>query len=90
MVGRRCDDSRHCFVPRNIMSYKSIRICAVAIVAEQAARYSASDVDIGIGTGIVELASISAPFRKIMYPIVDLPVSGQSCQLASEKTTRSE
>ena len=35
---------------------------AVAIiVAEQAAIYSASDVDISIGVGIVELASMRLP-----------------------------
>ena len=43
------------------MSYKSILMWAVAIVAEQAAMYSASEVDIAIGVGIVELASIRAP-----------------------------
>ena len=72
------------------MSYKSIRIWAVAIVAEQAAKYSDSEVDMAMGTGIVEFASIRAPLRNIMYPIVDLPVSGQSCQLASENTIKSE
>ncbi len=34
---------------------------AVAIVAEQAAMYSASEVDIATGVGIVELASMRAP-----------------------------
>jgi hypothetical protein len=46
--------------------------------------YVASEVDIAIGVGIVELASMTAaPLWKIMYPIVGWPVSGQSCQLAS-------
>ena len=34
---------------------------AVAIVAEHAAIYSASDVDMAMGVGIEELASIRAP-----------------------------
>lgn len=63
---------------------------AADIVAEQAARYSASEVDMGTGVGSVELASMRAPLRKIMYPTVERPVSGQSCQLASEKTIKSE
>jgi hypothetical protein len=34
---------------------------AVAIDAEHAAMYSASEVDIAIGVGMVELASMRAP-----------------------------
>ena len=60
------------------------------MAAEQAAMYSASDVDIAMGVGMVELASMRAPLWKIMYPTVERPVSGQSCQLASENTTMSE
>ena len=63
---------------------------AVAMEAEHAAMYSASEVDIAMCVGMVELASMSAPLWKIMYPTVERPVSGQSCQLASEKTVRSE
>ena len=63
---------------------------AVAMEAEHAAMYSASEVDIAMGVGMVELALMSAPLWKIMYPTVERPVSGQSCQLASEKTVRSE
>ena len=58
--------------------------------AEHAAMYSASDVDIAIGVGIVEFASMRAPLWKIIYPTVERPVSGQSCQLASENTVKSE
>jgi len=39
---------------------------AVAIVAEHAAIYSASDVDIATGVGMVEFASMRAPLWKIM------------------------
>ncbi len=63
---------------------------AVAIDAEHAAIYLASEVDIAIGVGMVELASMRAPLWKIIYPTVERPVSGQSCQLASENTVRSE
>ena len=61
VVGRRCVDSRHCLVPRYVISYRSMRMWAVAIAAEQAAKYSASEVDIATGVGIVEFASMSAP-----------------------------
>ena len=40
------------------------------------------------GVGIVEFASMRAPLWKIMYLMVERPVSGQSCQLGSEKTVR--
>ncbi len=63
---------------------------AVAIDAEHAAMYSALEVDIGIGVGMVELASMRAPLWKIIYLTVERPVSGQSRQLASENTVRSE
>ena len=36
------------------------------MVAEQAAMYSASDVDMATGVGIIEFASMSAPLWKIM------------------------
>ncbi len=65
-------------------------MCAVAIDAEHAAIYLASEVNIAIGVGIVELALMRAPFWKIIYPTVGRPVSGQSCQLALENTVRSE
>ena len=51
-------------------------MCAVAIDAEHAAIYSASEVDIAIGVGMVELASMRAPLWKIIYPMVERPVSG--------------
>ena len=54
-------------------------MCAVAIDAEHAAIYSASEVDIAIGVGMVELASMRAKLWKIIYPTVERPVSGQSC-----------
>jgi hypothetical protein len=47
------------------------------------------DVDIATGVGMVEFASMRAPLWKIMYLMVERPVSVQSCQLASEKTVRS-
>jgi hypothetical protein len=37
-----------------------MQMWAVAIYAEQAAMYVASEVDIAIGVGIVELASMTA------------------------------
>jgi hypothetical protein len=40
------------------------------------------------GVGIVEFASMRAPLWKIMYLMVERPVSGQSCQVGSEKTVR--
>jgi hypothetical protein len=39
-----------------------MQICAVAIDVEHAAMYSASEVDIAIGVGMVELASMRALF----------------------------
>ena len=65
-------------------------MCAVAIDAEHAAIYLASEVDIAIGVGMVELASMWASLWKIIYLTVERPVFGQSCQLASENTVRSE
>jgi hypothetical protein len=38
-----------------------MQICAVAIDAEHAAMYAASEVDIAIGVGMVVLASMRAP-----------------------------
>jgi hypothetical protein len=38
---------------------------------------------------VEEFASMRAPLWKIMKPTVEWPLSGQSCQLASEKTVRS-
>jgi hypothetical protein len=63
---------------------------AVAIDAEQAAMYSSSEIDIAINVCMVELALMRAPFWKIIYPTVERPVSGQSCQLALENMVRSE
>ena len=57
-------------------------------MAEHAAIYSASVVDIAIGVGMVEFASMRAPLWKIINPTVEPPVSVQSCKLASEKTVR--
>jgi hypothetical protein len=37
-------------------------MCAVAIDAEHAAMYLASEVDIAIGVGMVEFALMRAPF----------------------------
>ena len=65
-------------------------MCAVAIDAEHAAIYLASEVDIAIDVGIVELASMRAPLWKIIYPTVERPVSGQSCQLALENSVTLE
>ena len=39
---------------------------AVAMVAEHAAIYSASEVDMATGVGIVEFATMSAPLWKII------------------------
>ena len=53
---------------------------AVVMVAEHAAiMYSASDVDMATGVGIVEFASIRAPLLKIKYPTVERSVSGHWC-----------
>ena len=67
-----------------------MQMCAVAIDAEHAAIYSASEVDIAIGVGMVELASMSAPLWKIIYQTVEGPVSGKSCQLVSENSVMLE
>ena len=41
-------------------------MCEVAIVAEHAAIYLASDVDIATGVGMVEFALMRAPLWNIM------------------------
>ncbi len=46
--------------------------------------YLALDIDKAIGVGMVEWALMRMPSWKIMYLMVEWPVSGQSCQLASE------
>jgi hypothetical protein len=44
----------------------------------------ASDIDMAIGVGMVELGLMRMSWWKIMYLMVEWPVSGQSCQLTSE------
>ncbi len=56
----------------------------LAIEVEHAVMYLASEYDTAIGVDMVELALMRMPLWKIMYLIVEWPVSGQSCQLASE------
>ena len=63
-------------------------MCAGAMVAEQAAIYSASVVDMAAGVDTAELALINAPLWQIIHPTVERPVSEQTCQLASENTVR--
>ncbi len=65
-------------------------MCAVTMAAEHAAMYLASEVDLALGAGMVELALMRALLWKIIYPMVEWPVSGQSCQLASENTVKLE
>ncbi len=48
------------------MSKRSMHLRAVTIVAEQAAIYLASEVDMATGVGIVEFASMRAPLWKII------------------------
>ena len=44
----------------------------------------ASEVDIEVGVGMVELALMRMPLWKITHLMEEWPVSGQSCHLASE------
>jgi hypothetical protein len=58
-------------------------------VVEHAAKYLASEFDIAIGVGVEALSLMRMPLWKIMYLMVEWPVSGQSCQLASEDMVKS-
>ena len=60
---------------------------AADMAARAAVIYSLSQVDISTGVGNKEFASLSPPVVKIMYPVVDFPLSGQSWNYASENTT---
>jgi hypothetical protein len=48
----------------------------------------ASEVDIEVGVGMVELALVRMPLWKIIHLMEEWPVSGQSCQLASEEMVK--
>jgi hypothetical protein len=61
IVGRQCVDSRHFIVTRYVVSKSSMLMWGVAIDAEHAAMYLASEVDMAIGVGMVELALMREP-----------------------------
>jgi hypothetical protein len=58
-------------------------MCTVAMEADHAGMYLALKVVIAIGDGMVALALMRVPWWNIMYPIVEWPVSGPSCQLVA-------
>ncbi len=85
IVGWSCEDSCHCLVPRCVILKRSMQMWwGLAIEVEHAAMYLASWFDIASGVGMEELALMRIHLWKIMYLMIEWPVPGQYCQLASE------
>jgi len=86
IVGCGCEDSCHCLIPRYVIVLLSSMqmLCGLVIEVEHAAMCLASEVDIEVGVGMGELALMRMSLWKITHLMVELPVSEQSCHLASE------